>query len=74
MTLPVQRPTFQEPPEEYSSEYLKQVIKSLELYIQRLNSPGSIQATTINLSNLPTSATGLKTGDLWNNLGTVKIV
>ena len=27
----------------------------------------------VNLPNLPTSATGLTTGDLWNDGGTLKI-
>jgi hypothetical protein len=29
---------------------------------------------TINMSSLPTSSTGLATGDLWNDAGTIKIV
>jgi hypothetical protein len=29
---------------------------------------------TINAANLPTSSTGLATGDLWNDAGTIKIV
>lgn len=33
-----------------------------------------IYARTANLSALPTSATGLDSGDLWNDGGTVKIV
>jgi len=34
---------------------------------------GEIKAQKMNLGNLPTSATGLTTGDLWNDAGTIKI-
>ena len=34
----------------------------------------TIKNTTINFANLPTSAAGLSSGDLWNDSGTVKIV
>jgi hypothetical protein len=74
MTLPVTPPVLQSPPEEYDREYMKHMISQLEIYIKRLNAAGKIQATTINLSQLPTSSVGLKTGDLWNDSGTVKIV
>ena len=33
----------------------------------------SATGTRINFANLPTSATGLTTGDLWNDAGTLKI-
>lgn len=74
MTLPVTKPVFQDPPDEYSREYIKNALKQIDLFAQRLNSAGAIQATSINLSQLPTSSAGLKPGDLWNDAGTVKIV
>jgi len=33
----------------------------------------SASGTRVNFANLPTSVTGLTTGDLWNDGGTVKI-
>jgi len=33
-----------------------------------------LKASRLNLSNLPTSASGLSTGDVWNDSGTLKIV
>ena len=35
---------------------------------------GTIKATDINFTGLPTSDTGLSTGDVWNDNGTLKIV
>lgn|SRR5210317_1852986 len=35
---------------------------------------GGIRASTMNLQNLPTSSSGLSTGDVWNDSGTLKIV
>jgi hypothetical protein len=35
---------------------------------------GKVQAVSINFSGLPTSVTGLETGDVWNDNGTLKIV
>lgn len=33
----------------------------------------TVNGSTVNLAELPTSATGLATGDLWNDAGTVKV-
>ena len=44
-------------------------------YFRDLNLKGAILSTgtQVNFANLPTSATGLATGDLWNDAGTMKI-
>lgn len=34
----------------------------------------TIEAPRLNLNNLPTSATGLVSGDIWNDAGTLKII
>ncbi len=34
----------------------------------------TIKTNTINIANLPTTATGLSAGDLWNSAGTLRIV
>ena len=36
-------------------------------------SPGKLQASTMTLTDLPTSSAGLNTGDLYNDSGTVKV-
>lgn len=35
---------------------------------------GKVQATSINFSGLPTATTGLASGDVWNDSGTLKII
>lgn len=41
---------------------------------EKLHVHGKIKATDINFTGLPTSATGLSAGDVWNDGGTLKIV
>lgn len=53
------------PPREYDPNYLNEVIRNLNLYFRILQNPGQINGATINLSNLPTSSTGLRPGDVW---------
>jgi hypothetical protein len=36
--------------------------------------PTQFRTTSYNVGSLPTAATGLLTGDLWNNAGTVRVV
>jgi hypothetical protein len=41
---------------------------------EKLEVSGTIKATSINFSGLPTSADGLSSGDVWNNAGVLNIV
>ena len=61
-------------PTEYSVQYMSDLIRSLELFIAQERNPGELRGTKITLTNLPTSATGLETGALYNDSGTVKVV
>jgi len=67
-------PRLPEPPREYSQRYTQDLLRALELFIQQERNPGEMRGTKITLTNLPTSATGLETGALYNDGGTVKIV
>jgi hypothetical protein len=53
---------------------MSDLIRSLELFIAQERNPGELRGTKITLTDLPTSATGLETGALFNDSGTVKIV
>ena len=53
---------------------MSDLIRSLELFISQERNPGELRGTKITLTNLPTSATGLESGALYNDSGTVKIV
>lgn len=67
-------PRLPEPPIEYTQQYLADLIRALEIFIAQERTPGEMRGTKITLTDLPTSATGLESGALYNDSGTVKIV
>lgn len=67
-------PRLPEAPQEYSQGYMSDLIRTLEIFIQQERTPGEMRGTKITLTDLPTSATGLESGALYNDSGTVKIV
>jgi len=67
-------PQFPLPPEEYDRQYFDEMVRSLTQLVIQLQNPGELRGTKITLTNLPTSATGLESGSLYNDSGTVKIV
>tara|TARA_R100001509_G_C4847667_1_gene208880 strand:- start:659 stop:886 length:228 start_codon:yes stop_codon:yes gene_type:complete len=66
-------PRLPEPTSEYSASYMQDLVRALEIFIEQERNPGQLRGTTITLTNLPTSATGLETGALYNDGGTVKV-
>jgi len=61
-------------PLEYDVQYVNMIVRQLNYYMQQHANPGAVRGTTLNLSQLPTSATGLVSGDIWNNAGVLNIV
>ena len=66
-------PRLPEPPIEYTQQYMADLVRSLQTFIEQERNPGPIRASTITLTDLPTSATGLETGALYNDGGTIKV-
>jgi hypothetical protein len=66
-------PRLPEAPQEYSASHMQDLIRTLEIFIEQERNPGEIRATSLTLTDLPTSATGLETGTLYNDAGTVKV-
>ena len=66
-------PRLPEAPQQYSQQYMEDLLRWLEIFIQQERTPGELRGTTITLTDLPTSSTGLETGTLWNDAGTVKV-
>jgi hypothetical protein len=66
-------PRLPEAPEEYTRSYMQDLIRTLEIFIEQERNPGEIRATSVTITDLPTSATGLATGTLYNDAGTVKV-
>ena len=66
-------PRLPEPPTEYAQQYMAELVRSLEVFIEQDRNPGEMRGTKLTLTDLPTSATGLETGTLYNDGGTVKV-
>jgi len=67
-------PRLPEPPEVITRQYVEDLVRSLEIFISQERNPGELRATKITLTDLPTSSSGLETGALFNDSGTIKIV
>ena len=67
-------PRLPEPPAQIDRRYMEDLVRTLQTFITQERNPGELRATKITLTDLPTSASGLETGALYNNSGTVKVV
>ena len=67
-------PRLPEPPAQIDRRYMKDLVRTLQTFITQERNPGELRATKITLTDLPTSASGLETGALYNDSGTVKVV
>ena len=67
-------PRLPDAPEEYNMQFMQDLIRAVEVFIQQERNDGGLRGTKITLTNLPTSATGLESGALYNDSGTIKIV
>lgn len=56
-------------PLEYDTQYLNMIVRQLNYYMQQHANPGAIAGSTLTLSDLPTSATGLPSGSVWRDVG-----
>lgn len=61
-------------PTEYNSEYVNQLIRSLNTYLKQIGSTTPIVIDQLTLLALPTSPVGLRAGTVWNDGGILKIV
>ena len=53
------------PPTSYDQRYFNETIRTLNLYFRQIQNPGPLVGSTLSLSQLPTSATGLRVGEVW---------
>lgn len=67
-------PALPLPPNDYDSQYFNQLIRALNIYFQQAGSTAPVVFDSITLTNLPTSATDLPSGAIWNDANTLKIV
>jgi hypothetical protein len=52
---------------------MSDLVRALEIFIEQERNPGELRAASITITDLPTSPTGLETGTLYNDSGTVKV-
>ena len=75
------------PPREYNQEYMNRLLRQLGLILNEINSirPLTVGSDLTNqvaaypisgltIINVPTSSTGLPSGSVWSDNGTLKIV
>ena len=67
-------PRLPEPPAQIDRRYMEDLVRTLQTFITQERNPGELRATKITLTDLPTSASGLETGAMYNDSGTVKVV
>lgn len=61
------------PPPMYDPSYMNRLVSRLEQIDQEVRRK-DVTFARMRLTDLPTSATGLAAGELWNDAGTVKVV
>jgi len=66
-------PRLPQAPEEYNSSFMSDLIRALEIFISQERNPGQLRASTLVLTELPTSGVGLESGSLYIEGNTVKI-
>ena len=61
------------PPDEYTQDYMAQLIRTFSVFQEQLNTPGESRATGITLTNLQTDDSGLETGAVFEHDGVLRI-
>ena len=67
------QPFFAVPPRFYNQEYMYSVVRAFSVFLNVVMNPGDIRATTLVLTNLPASDSGLEPGALFAQGGYVLI-
>jgi len=73
MTRQVVRPFFPIAPPKYNSSYMANVVHAFSVFLEQVQNPGDLRATTLTLTELPISDAGLETGALFQVSGVVHI-
>jgi hypothetical protein len=67
-------PALPIPTKEYDMVYFTQLIRSLAVYFNHIDSRASVTFDAITLTNLPTSGYNLRIGTVYQDNGVLKIV
>lgn len=70
----IQRPRIPEAPEDYDKNFMDQLIRALQLFMDRQNDLGFGRFSELTLTNVQGSAGGKEVGYVYQEGGTLKIV
>jgi len=73
MTRQVVRPFFPVAPPKYNSSYMANVVHAFSVFLEQVQNPGDLRATTLTLTELQTNNVGLEVGALFQVAGVVHI-
>ena len=73
MSRRLTRPFFPVPPQQYMQNYFAELVRSFSVYLEQMQNPGDLRATTLTLTDLQSDDVGLETGALFQSGGFVKI-
>ena len=72
MSRRLTRPFFPVPPPQYVQNYFAELVRSFSVYLDQMQNPGDIRATTLTLTDLQSDNVGLEVGALFELNGFVK--
>ena len=64
---------FPNPPEQYSKEYMAQLVRTFSVFQEQINTPGESRATGLTLTNLQSDDSGLEAGAVFQHGGILRI-
>ena len=72
-TRKVVRPLFPQAPQTYSQDYTAEVVRAFSVFLQQVQNPGDLRATTLTLTDLQDNNQGLETGAVFHVNGVLHI-
>lgn len=69
----VPKPFFPVPPQQYTRQYMAELVRAFSVYLEQVQNPGEGRATFMVLTNLQTTDFGLEPGALFQQGGFVKV-
>lgn len=66
-------PFFPLPPEQYSQQYMTEILRSFSVYLTQMQNPGEGRNTVTVFTNLQTDDSGLEPGTIFSHDGHVRV-
>ena len=72
-TRKVVRPLFPQAPADYSQNYTAEVVRAFSVFLEQVQNPGDLRATSLTLTDLQDNNQGLETGAIFQVNGVLHI-